>query len=54
MQIGGQSFNQSWWKSFNRTDLNELVLTSLQQNFDVVAAVAILNQAQALQQQPQL
>ena len=46
-----QPANESWWKSFNDEKLNTLIQTGLENNYDVLQAVARLAQASALSRQ---
>lgn len=46
-----QQTNESWWKSFNDEKLDLLILTGLENNYDVLQAVARLAQASALSKQ---
>ncbi len=44
----GQPTNESWWVSFADEKLDRLILAGLENNFDVLQAVARLSQASAL------
>ncbi len=46
-----QPSNESWWKSFSDDKLDRLILTGLDNNYDVLQAVARLAQASALSKQ---
>lgn len=46
-----QPTKESWWESFNDEKLNMLILTGLENNYDVLQAVARLVQASALSTQ---
>lgn len=46
-----QADNDSWWRSFNDEKLNTLIQTGLENNYDVLQAVARLTQASALSRQ---
>lgn len=49
VQSNGADLNTPWWQSLARPELNTLIETSLNHNFDVAQAVAVLAQSQAVQ-----
>ncbi len=45
---GSNEFQLAWWKMFDRPLLNQLVQSSLEKNWQIAEAIAVLEQAEAL------